>query len=147
MDDVVKGTEKPSHYVGIGASAGGLEALQEFFGNIPPDTGAAFIVAQHLSPDYKSMMPELLSRHTRMPVEQVEDGTFILPDHVYLMPPRTNMMIAEGKLLLSEQVPDTHPQMPIDFFLRSLAENQQHRAVGVILSGTGSDGTRGIKVM
>jgi len=138
---------KPTHYVGIGASAGGLEALQEFFGHIPSDTGAVFIVAQHLSPDYKSMMPELLSRYTKMPIHQVTDGIQLEADRVYLMPPRKNMLIGDGKLLLSEQVPDTHPQMPIDFFLRSLAENQQHKAVGVVLSGTGSDATRGIMAM
>ncbi|WP_300424393.1 chemotaxis protein CheB [uncultured Thalassolituus sp.] len=140
-------TEVPSHYVGIGASAGGLEALQEFFGHIPSDTGAVFIVAQHLSPDYKSMMPELLSRYTKMPIAQASDGVELLANHVYLMPPRKNMMLGEGRLLLSDQVPDTQPQMPIDFFLRSLAENYQHKAVGVVLSGTGSDGTRGIKAM
>ncbi|MEK9711449.1 MAG: chemotaxis protein CheB [Thalassolituus sp.] len=148
MDEVeVPNTEPPSHYVGIGASAGGLEALQEFFGHIPSDTGAVFIVAQHLSPDYKSMMPELLSRYTKMPIMQATDGIKLEADHVYLMPPRKNMMMAEGKLLLADQVPDTQPQMPIDFFLRSLAENKQHKAVGVVLSGTGSDGTRGIMAM
>ncbi len=139
--------EIPTHYVGIGASAGGLEALQEFFGHIPSDTGAVFIVAQHLSPDYKSMMPELLSRYTKMPIAQASDGVELHANHVYLMPPKKNMMLGEGRLLLSDQVPDTQPQMPIDFFLRSLAENYQHKAVGVVLSGTGSDGTRGIKAM
>ncbi|MEM9103121.1 MAG: chemotaxis protein CheB [Pseudomonadota bacterium] len=137
----------PSHYVGIGASAGGLEALQEFFSHLSSETGAAFIVIQHLSPDFKSMMPELLSKHTSMPIYQVVDGMSLEPDCIYLMPPRKNMLIGEGKLLLSDQMPDAQLHMPIDIFLRSLAEDQQHRAIGIVLSGTGSDGTRGIKAM
>lgn len=137
----------PSHVIGIGASAGGLEALQEFFGSMPNNTGAAFVVVQHLSPDYKSMMPELLSKYTEMPIFQVSDSMVIESDAIYLMPPRKNMLITEGKLLLSDQMPDNHPHMSIDVFLRSLAEDQQHRGIGIILSGTGSDGTRGIRAI
>jgi two-component system CheB/CheR fusion protein len=137
----------PTHYIGIGASAGGLEALQDLFANTPSDTGVAYIVVQHLSPDYKSMMPELLSRHSRMPIQQISDSTEIYPDHIYLMPPRKNMMIADGKLLLTDAMPESPPQMPIDFFFKSLAQNYGHRAVGIVLSGTGSDGTRGIKAL
>ncbi|TQV73390.1 response regulator [Exilibacterium tricleocarpae] len=140
-------TGHPSHYVGVGASAGGLEALQEFFGGLPNDTGAAFVIVQHLSPDFKSMMPELLSKHTSMPICQVTDAIEVHSNCVYLMPPRKNMLMAEGKLLLSEQMPDSHLHMPIDTFLRSLAEDQQHRAIGIVLSGTGSDGTKGIKAL
>jgi len=139
--------EVPSHYVGIGASAGGLEALQEFFSHLPTDTDATFIIVQHLSPDFKSMMAELLSKHTSMPIFQVTDGMSLAPNAIYLMPARKNMLIGEGKLLLSDQMPDTHLHMPIDIFLRSLAEDQQHHAIGIVLSGTGSDGTRGIKAM
>lgn len=137
----------PSHYVGIGASAGGLEALQDLFSHMPSDTGAAFIVAQHLSPDFKSMMVELLSKHTSMPIYPVNDGVELLANCIYLMPPRKNMLMAEGKLLLSDQMPDSHVHMPIDIFLRSLAEDQQHKAIGIVLSGTGSDSTRGIKAL
>lgn len=137
----------PTHYIGIGASAGGLEALQDLFANTPSDTGVAYIVVQHLSPDYESMMPELLSRHSRMPIQQITDSTEIHSDHIYLMPPRKNMMIADGKLLLTDAMPEQPPQMPIDFFFKSLAQNYGHRAVGIILSGTGSDGTRGIKAL
>ncbi|WP_369985698.1 chemotaxis protein CheB [Thalassolituus sp.] len=136
---------QPTHYIGIGASAGGLEALQDLFANTPSDSGVAYIVVQHLSPDYKSMMPELLSRHSTMPIQQVTDSTELLADHIYLMPPRNNMMIADGKLLLTDAVPQSQPPMPIDFFFKSLAQNYAHRAVGIILSGTGSDGTRGVK--
>lgn len=135
----------PTHYIGIGASAGGLEALQDLFANTPSDTGVAYIVVQHLSPDYKSMVPELLSRYSDMPIQQISDSTEIYPDHIYLMPPRKNMMIADGKLLLTDAMPESPPQMPIDFFFKSLAQNYGHRAVGIVLSGTGSDGTRGIK--
>ncbi|MCE2029965.1 CheR family methyltransferase [Sessilibacter corallicola] len=137
----------PSYYIGIGASAGGLEALADFFGNLPPETDAAYIVVQHLSPDFKSMMPELLAKHTNMPIFPVEDGVLVRPNSIYLMPPRKNMLLAEGKLLISDQMPANHPHMPIDIFFRALAEDQQHKAIGVILSGTGSDGTRGIKAI
>lgn len=138
---------KPSHLIGVGASAGGLEALQEFFSGMPLDTGATFVVVQHLSPDYKSMMSELLLKHTKMPIYEVTDSVVIEANAIYLMPPRNNMMITEGKLLLSDQMPDHSPHMSIDVFFRSIAEDQQHRAVGIILSGTGSDGTKGIKAI
>jgi two-component system CheB/CheR fusion protein len=78
----------PRHVVGIGASAGGLDALERFFDNLPPDTGMAFVVIQHLSPDFKSLMDELLARHTELPIQLVEDGMRVEPDHVYLIPPR-----------------------------------------------------------
>ncbi|WP_025565026.1 CheR family methyltransferase [Psychromonas sp. SP041] len=137
----------PSHVVGIGTSAGGLEALQDFFGNLPSDTGATYIVVQHLSPDYKSMMSELLIKFTDMPIFEVTDSITIEANAIYLMPPRKNMLITEGKLLLSEQMPDRLPHLSIDVFLRSLAEDQQHKGIGIVLSGTGTDGTRGIRAM
>ncbi|WP_409438807.1 chemotaxis protein CheB [Psychromonas sp. GE-S-Ul-11] len=137
----------PSHVVGIGTSAGGLEALQEFFGHLPSDTGATYIVVQHLSPDYKSMMSELLKKYTDMPIYEVSDSIDIEANAIYLMPPRKNMLITEGKLLLSDQMPDRLPCLSIDVFLRSLAEDQQHKGIGIILSGTGTDGTRGIRAM
>ncbi len=137
----------PDYYVGIGASAGGLEALQEFFQIMPPDTGMAFIVIQHLSPDFKSVMAELLGRQTKMPVHNATDGVIVVPNTVYLIPPRKNMIIAEGKLLLVDQMPDQGVNFPIDIFFRALAEDQHHRAIGVVLSGTGSDGSRGIQAI
>ena len=137
----------PSHVIGIGASAGGLEALQEFFGGLPSNTGAAFVVVQHLSPDYKSMMSELLRKNTTMPIFEVTDSIVIEPNSIYLMPPRKNMLITEGKLLLSDQMPDRLPHLSIDVFLRSLAEDQQHKGIGIVLSGTGTDGTRGIRAI
>lgn len=125
----------------------GWRLCRIFFSHLSPQTGAAYIVVQHLSPDFKSMMSELLSKQTKMPIHHVTDGMVLEANTVYLMPPRKNMLIAEGKLLLSDQMPDNQLHTPIDFFFRSLAEDQQDKAVGIVLSGTGSDGTRGIKAM
>lgn len=132
--------------VGIGASAGGLEALQEFFDNMIPDPGAAFVVIQHLSPDYKSFMGELLGRHTTIPIQVVRDKTKIEINHIYLIPPKMNMTIRGGVLYLKEIV-GRSLNLPIDIFFRSLAEDQQSNAVGIIMSGTGSDGTLGIRAI
>lgn len=138
---------KPSYIVGIGASAGGLDALQTFFDHVPSDSGMAFVVIQHLSPDYKSLMVELLSKHTKMEVLRVEDGDHIRPDCVYLIPPMKNMAVLNGKLYLSEQ-PQRHTlNLPIDVFFRSLAEDRGEKAACIILSGTGSDGTRGVRAI
>lgn len=130
--------------VGIGASAGGLEALQSFFSNCPSGMGMSFVVVQHLSPDFKSMMDQLLSRCTEMPVKVAEHGELVVRDHVYLIPPRKNMIIAQGVLLLTDAAPHVSLSLPIDTFFRSLAEDQQHKSVGIVLSGTGIDGSRGI---
>lgn len=138
---------RPSYFVGIGASAGGLEALQTFFSNMPPDSGLAFIIIQHLSPDYKSLMVELLSKNTQMDVMRVVDGVRIKPNCIYLIPPKKNMVVHGGNLYLSEQ-PQRHTlNLPIDVFLHSLAEDQAQKAIGIILSGTGSDGTRGVRAI
>jgi two-component system, chemotaxis family, CheB/CheR fusion protein len=139
--------ESPTYYVGIGASAGGLEAIDEFFTHMPPDSGLGFIVIQHLSPDYKSLMVELLSKKTSMPVHRAEDGMRVRPDNVYLIPPKKNLTIFHGKLLLTDQDHNRGINLPIDVFLRSLAEDQAERAIAVILSGTGSDGTRGVRTV
>ncbi|TVQ93986.1 MAG: PAS domain S-box protein [Bacteroidetes bacterium] len=133
--------------VGIGASAGGLEALELFFKNMNPKSGLAFVVVQHLSPDYKSLMVELLSKHTRMNVLRAEDGMEVLPDSIYLIPPKKNMTIFHGKLFLTEQNHQHVINLPIDIFFRSLADDFADRAIGVILSGTGSDGTLGIRAI
>lgn len=139
--------EKPIYYVAIGASAGGLEAIESFFTNIPANTGLAFVVIQHLSPDYKSLMVELLSKKTAMLVQRAEDGLVILPDHVYLIPPKKNLTIFHGKLFLSEQDHSLGVNLPIDVFFKSLAEDQAEKSIGIILSGTGSDGTRGLRAI
>lgn len=138
---------KPTYYVGLGASAGGLEALQAFLSEMPTNTGAAFMIVQHLSPDFKSVMVDLLSKKTDIKVVQATDSTMVEANTVYLIPPAKNMMIGEGRLLLSDQLPDRATSFPIDVFFRSLAEDCQHRSIAVVLSGTGSDGSRGISAI
>ena len=140
-------TSAPHLYVGIGASAGGLEALCDLFDELPSDTGATFIVVQHLSPDFKSHMDELLGKHTSMPVENVAEGIQALPNSVYLLPARKNLMLAEGKLYLSDQATNQGVNLPIDVFFRSLAQSARERAVAIILSGTGSDGSHALKAI
>jgi len=135
-----------TYYVGIGASAGGLEALVSFFKEMPEDTGMVFIVIQHLSPDYKSLMNELLARHTRMSIEIAQDGIAAQPNTIYLIPPRKNLSIFHGKFYLEEQK-SRGLNLPIDIFFRSLAADKNKNAIGVILSGTGSDGTLGIRAI
>jgi two-component system, chemotaxis family, CheB/CheR fusion protein len=135
----------PFFVAGLGASAGGLEALGSFFEAMPADSGMAFVVIQHLSPTHKSMMTELLSRHTSMPVRQAEDGATVAPNHVYLIPPKKCLTIFNGKLLLADWDSKDGPNLPIDAFFSSLARDCAGRAIGIALSGTGSDGTRGIR--
>lgn len=131
--------------VGIGASAGGLEALQHFFDNTSADSTLAFVVVQHLSPDFKSLMDELLGRHTDLPIHLVENGMQVEPGHVYLIPPKKEMIISEGRLLLSERDPQQELTLPIDVFFRSMAQDCGRHGVAVVLSGSGSDGSRGIR--
>lgn len=133
--------------IGIGASAGGLEALEIFVKNIPIDSGMSYIIVQHLSPDYKSLMVELLSKHTRLKVQRVEDGMIAEPDSIYLIPPRKSLTIFHGKLYLTDLSYGKVLNLPIDVFFRSLAEDQGEKAVGIILSGTGSDGTLGVRAI
>ncbi len=137
----------PSHYVAIGASAGGLEALQNFFSHMPADSDLAFIVIQHLSPDFKSVMDELLARQTNMRILNVVNGTQVEANTIYLIPPRKNMTLSEGRLVLVDQVPNSGNNFPIDIFFHSLAADKGPRSVAIVLSGTGSDGSRGIKAV
>jgi len=133
--------------VGIGASAGGLEAIEAFFEAMPVDSGIAFIVVQHLSPDYKSLMVELLSRKTDIPVQRAEEGMRVEANNIYLIPPKKTLTIFHRQLLLEDKKPRESNSLPVDIFLRSLADDQGERAVAVILSGTGSDGTRGVRAV
>lgn len=142
-----KDTSQGYYIIGIGASAGGLEALVNFFHNMPSDSGMAFVVVQHLSPDYKSLMDELLARHTNMEIIKITDGMTIMPDRIYLLPPKKNLTIFNRQLLLTTPDPALPFNLPIDFFFRSLAEDQEEKSVGIILSGTGSDGSRGIQAI
>ena len=134
----------PSHVVGVGASAGGLEALEKLFSEMPTNLGFAYVIVQHLSPDFESLMDELLARHTRLSIHRVIDGMEVLADSIYLIPPRKEMIISEGKLLLTDRDPAPAFTLPIDMFFRSLADDFGPRAIGVVLSGTGTDGTRGV---
>ncbi len=133
--------------VGIGASAGGLQSLERFFDGLEHLTGAAFIVVQHLSPNYETMMDKLLGRHTSMRVTIAEDGQPIEADHVYVIPPKQDLVVEDGRLRLSDHDADEVPHMTIDRLFASIAHEYGDRAIGVILSGTGSDGSRGIQAV
>ncbi len=133
--------------VGIGASAGGFEAFRELMQALPNDTGMAFVLVQHLDPGHESMLTRLLSKATPMPVSEVQDGMEVEPNHVYVIPPNTTMTIREGVLHLMARAKPTTRHMPVDSFLRSLAEDQGSSAIGVILSGTASDGTLGLQAI
>ena len=133
--------------VGIGASAGGLEALELFLKNVPHHSGMAFVLVQHMDPTHKGAMVELLQRTTTMPVIEVEDRHRVEPDHVYLIPPNKDMSMLNGVLHLLPPAASKGLRLPIDFFFRSLAEDQQDRSVGVVLSGMGSDGTLGLRAI
>ncbi len=133
--------------VGIGASAGGLEALAHFLGRVPAASGMAFVIVQHLDPTHKGIMPELLQRVTGMKVIQVRDRTMVRPECVYVIPPNRDMSVLYGVLHLLPPAAPRGLRLPIDFFLRSLAEDQQERSIGVILSGMGSDGTLGLRAI
>ncbi len=145
----ISAEEKTFFVVGIGASAGGLRALEEFFEQMPTDSGAAFVVIQHLSPDFKSLMKELLARRTRMAIYRVTEGMALEPNSVYLIPPGKNLVLEDRHLHLLEQEDRNRHGLnfPIDIFLESLAKTDVERSIGVILSGTGSDGTNGLKAI
>lgn len=131
------------HIVAIGASAGGLDALERLFSSLPPDTGAAFVVIQHLAPDHKSMMDNLLARYTRMPVKVATEGLALAANSVYLIPPGKTLQLVGDRLHLDPK-PEHGLSLPIDIFFNSLAENGLDRSLAVVLSGTGSDGSRGL---
>jgi two-component system CheB/CheR fusion protein len=133
--------------IGIGASAGGLEALDAFLSHVPLASGLAFVVIQHLDPTHKGIMPELLQRITPMKVAQAENHMQVKPDCVYVIPPNKDLSILHGKLYLLDPVESRGLRLPIDFFFRSLADDQHERAIGVILSGMGSDGTLGLRAI
>ncbi|HKK04567.1 MAG TPA: chemotaxis protein CheB [Gammaproteobacteria bacterium] len=132
--------------VGIGASAGGLEAFTHLLRALPSDTGMAFVLVQHLHPDYESALTEILSRETKMPVAEVQDRVLVAPNHVYVIPPNADLVLMHGKLHLLPRK-EHEKSMPIDQFLRSLAADRGGRAIGVILSGTASDGVLGLKAI
>jgi two-component system CheB/CheR fusion protein len=135
--------------VGIGASAGGLAAFEAFFSGMPAgvDPGMAFVLVQHLAPDHKSVLTDLVRRYTRMQVFEVEDGMVVQPNCAYIIPPNRDMAFLNGTLHLLEPAAARGHRMPIDFFFRSLAQDQHERAICIVLSGTGSDGTLGVRAI
>jgi len=138
---------KPFFIVAMGASAGGLEAFNQLFPTLPPDTGMAFIIVVHLDPKHESLLPEIISRLTPMPVSQVKDGMPVQPNRVYIIPPNTNMAISKGILKLVPRPVARGPHLAIDYLFRSLAEDQKTNAVGLLFSGTSSDGALGIEAI
>ena len=136
---------KPTYVVGVGASAGGVEALEILFSHLASDTGMAFVVIQHLSPDFKSFMNEILSRRTTMKIHLAENGMLVEANNIYLIPSKNRMTIKDGRLVLHDRESDGKINHLIDLFFESLAHDQGEKAIGVILSGTGSDGKNGVR--
>ncbi len=144
-----RGADKYFPIVGIGASAGGLAAFEAFFSGMPAETdpGMAFVLVQHLAPDHKSILSDLIRRYTRMQVFEVEDGIKVKPNCAYIIPPNRDMAFLNGTLQLLEPSAPRGQRLPIDFFFRSLAHDQRERAICIVLSGTGSDGTLGVRAI
>ena len=137
-------TDSDHFIVGVGASAGGLEAINELFDNIPESESFSFVIIQHLSPNYKSLMDELLAKHTKLTIVKAEESKQILPNSIYLIPNKNNMIIKNGHLHLIDKPTSSVPNNAIDVFFESLAADRGRQAIGIILSGTGSDGNKGI---
>jgi len=137
----------PARVVGLGASAGGLDALEQFLAHVPPGSGLAFVVVQHLDPTQKAMLAELLQRITPMPVRQVEHGMRIAPDCVYVIPPNTELSVSGGELHLGQPTEARGLRLPVNVLFSSLAREYGHRAIAVVLSGMGSDGTLGLQAV
>ncbi|GAB4420647.1 MAG: hypothetical protein OHK0039_34510 [Bacteroidia bacterium] len=133
--------------VGIGASAGGLRAIEELLRFLPDNTGMAYVIVQHLSPKYKSLMRDILVKHTRMPVVKAESGMAVEPDHIYLIPAGYNLTIRNYTLEIEAQAEDRVPPFVIDLFFHSLGNDIRENAIGIILSGTGTDGSQGIRTI
>ncbi|MGH9451113.1 MAG: chemotaxis protein CheB [Terriglobia bacterium] len=138
------GTRDSFAVVAIGASAGGLVAFTQLLHALPNSTGMTFVFIQHLDPTHHSMLAELLAKESRMPVVEAKNGAGIKPNHVYVIPPNVNMGIRRRRLQLTPRAAGPGVHTPIDFFMRSLAGSHRSRSIGVVLSGTASDGTRGL---
>ena len=135
------------YVVGVGASAGGLEALRPFVANLPLAVNMAYVIVQHLSPAYRSMMVQLLARETKLPVEEIKDGTVLVANTIYITPPNKDVRIKNSTLWLREPSAPLGPKPSVDVFFASLAEDRGQHAIGVILSGTGSDGAHGMRAI
>ena len=142
-----KKTEAIVPVVGIGASAGGLDAFRALLRSLPVDTGMAFVLIQHLDPEHVSMLPALLAEYTGMPVIEVKQGLPIEPNHVYVIAPKSTLALHHGRLQVFDRVLERGQHLPVDYFLHSLADDLGNKAIGVVLSGTASDGTLGLKAI
>lgn len=148
-EDAISSSATPGSFpvVGIGASAGGLSAFTKLFKALPTDTGMAFVLIQHLDPKHTSLLPELIARSTAMPVAEVSDGMRVEPNHIYAMPPNHSLALLHGVLHLMPRPDEQGRHLPVDDFLQSLAQDQESNAIGIILSGTASDGSLGIQAI
>ena len=142
-----KTSGKPFPVVGIGASAGGLDAYKRFLKSIPENSGMAYILVQHLDPSHESMLPEILAKQTAVPVIEITDNILLEANHIYILPSNKLLLATDGVLKLSPRPPKETISRPIDYFFKSLAEVHENQAVGIVLSGTGTDGTLGIKAI
>jgi len=133
--------------VGIGASAGGLDAFLQLFHGLSAATGMGFVVIQHMDPSKESLLADILSRSVRIPIVEAKDRMRVLPDRIHVIPPNTNMGIANGRLSLFPRPSTQGLHLPVDFFFRSLAQDRKGQAIGVVLSGNGSDGTEGVRAI
>src|SRR5579864_3824077 len=133
--------------VGLGASAVGLEALEQFLANVPPASRLAYVAVQHLDPTHEAMLTALLQRVTAMPVREARESMQVEPDVVYVIPPNTELTVVDGRLHLSQPVQPRGLRLPIDVLFSSLARDQGERAIGVVLSGMGADGTLGLQAI
>jgi two-component system, chemotaxis family, CheB/CheR fusion protein len=147
--DSIGNADQAFPIVGVGASAGGLKAFEDFFSGMPTDCdpGMAVVLGQHLAPDHKSILTDLIRRYTRMQVFEVEDGMKVNPNCAYIIPPNRDMAFLNGMLQLLKPSSPRGQRLPIDFFFRSLAQDQREHAIGIVLSGTGSDGTSGVRAI
>jgi hypothetical protein len=143
--DLSTSDTKDFFIVGIGASAGGIKALKEFFEHVPPDSGMAYVVILHLSPEHESHLAAILQTSTTLPVAQVIEHVKVEPDNIYVIPPNKTLKMVDGRLELSAVLDMETRRAPVDIFFRTLAETHESRAIGVILSGTGANGSMGIK--
>lgn len=133
--------------VGVGASAGGIKTLKQFFSKVPKDSGFAYVVILHLSPEHESKLAEILQVSSRIPVTQVKDQVKVAPNHVYVIPPNQNLVMSDGHLTLADMIGVEERRSPVDLFFRTLGETNERRAVSVILSGSGADGSLGLKLV
>ena len=138
---------RPIPIVGIGACAGGLNAFKAFFAEMPTHRGIGFVLVQHLDPSHKSILTELVGRQTPMPVVEAEDAMPVIANRVHIIPPDATLTIVKGILQVDRQAPPRQSRFPIDTFLQSLAEDQEENAAGIVMSGIGSDGTLGVRMI